>query len=459
MLAARWEIDRLQRLLRRAEASLATMKSAVRAWQVETQSWLRQAIELGLLPVDTAIPDEWPDVADLLRRAVTSDTHRAFATVDSIEPALRQLEQLRKFETEAAAELSDARRRLNEIQKLVESSHSYGAAIRIQRDRLRVADWIKDKAVESSDPLVQLSESRDKLDSLVRALTGIEIQLRSQPSLSDAFDKERLRLRTQVEDATRSLTAIRQEISLLEQKSEEVRTATYRQDRIERFLGRLEQALETYDKADAGSDVAEEIESLRAKIEEQRGVYSETQVERRTRNALRQIELIASTIIPMLDAEWPNAPIEIVLPDLTIKVIQAERSDYLWEIGSGANWLAYHVAVTLSLQRFFLELPDHAVPGFLIYDQPSQVYFPRGFDVPQEDRPERTRDQDIAAVRAVFKAMGAEVLRAKGTLQVIILDHAGPDVWGDIPGVALAEEWRDNTALVPLEWLAGGDSI
>jgi hypothetical protein len=40
MLAARWEIDRLQRELRRKESALAASKAAVRAWQTETQAWL-----------------------------------------------------------------------------------------------------------------------------------------------------------------------------------------------------------------------------------------------------------------------------------------------------------------------------------------------------------------------------------------------------------------------------------
>jgi hypothetical protein len=90
----------------------------------------------------------------------------------------------------------------------------------------------------------------------------------------------------------------------------------------------------------------------------------------------------------------------------------------------------------------------------LIYDQPSQVYFPRGFNV-EGVRSGRTRDEDIAAVRAVFVTIGREVVRAKGQLQAIILDHAGTDVWGDIDGVTLVEEWRDDHKLVPLEWLSG----
>jgi len=38
---------------------------------------------------------------------------------------------------------------------------------------------------------------------------------------------------------------------------------------------------------------------------------------------------------------------------------------------------------------------------------------------------------------------------------VIILDHAGADVWGEIEGVTLAQEWRNENKLVPIEWLTG----
>ena len=38
MLAARWEIERLNRDLRRKEAALQSAKTAVRAWQTETRS-------------------------------------------------------------------------------------------------------------------------------------------------------------------------------------------------------------------------------------------------------------------------------------------------------------------------------------------------------------------------------------------------------------------------------------
>ena len=53
------------------------------------------------------------------------------------------------------------------------------------------------------------------------------------------------------------------------------------------------------------------------------------------------------------------------------------RPDFLWEIGSGANWLSYHVASMIGLHELFLSQRGNPVPSMLILDQPSQVYFPR----------------------------------------------------------------------------------
>ena len=72
---------------------------------------------------------------------------------------------------------------------------------------------------------------------------------------------------------------------------------------------------------------------------------------------------------------------------------------------------------------------------------------------------EAPRDQDILAIRSVFEVIGAEVVRANGQLQVIILDHAGPDVWGEIEGVTLVAEWRWDEKLVPLTWIERGEIV
>ncbi|RLG29504.1 DUF3732 domain-containing protein, partial [Methanosarcinales archaeon] len=129
--------------------------------------------------------------------------------------------------------------------------------------------------------------------------------------------------------------------------------------------------------------------------------------------------------------------------------------DYLWEIGSGSNWLSYHIAVSLGLHQFFLELKQNPVPTFVVYDQPSQVYFPKKLVIREDDTeldPELI-DEDIEAVRKVFKVLSSVVENSNGRLQIIVLDHASESAWGDIQNANLVEEWRDGRTLVPMGWL------
>jgi hypothetical protein len=49
------------------------------------------------------------------------------------------------------------------------------------------------------------------------------------------------------------------------------------------------------------------------------------------------------------------------------------------------------------------------------------------------------RDEDVVAAKKY-----SEVLRAKGCLQAIVLDHPDEEVWGGIQGVKRTEEWRDG---------------
>jgi hypothetical protein len=283
-------------------------------------------------------------------------------------------------------------------------------------------------------------------------LAAIEIQLRSHPNFSDTLDKEVLRQRAAAEVHLGRLNEIRREIATLERDSHAARDAANRFDRTERFAGRLDQALRLYDQADPSSDLREEISALRSQIDVLQRLVSDAEIRRKLRNALDRVEAHASRCIPKLDAEWPEAPIKLNVDELTVKVIRGNRDDYLWEIGSGANWLAYHVSITLALQHFFLTEPHHPVPAMLVFDQPSQVYFPKRVARPDETEESQLRDQDVLAVRKVFSLLGEEVRNATGRLQVIVLDHADEDVWGNLPDVQLTEEWRGQ-ALVPFEWI------
>lgn len=453
ILEARWELDRLQRLLRNKEAAQKAVNASVESWVSEAQLWLQQGKELGLLEANFLLPEAWPDTLDALRSLSQTNYRVARPSLESIEGVLGELDGLREEESEEALALSRFRQRLLEINRLIESSQSYGGALHIQRDRLAISKWLRNLGDDSQDALSAIApDGKQHLNALCEALDGLELEIRSRTTVADKMDKEQLRLRTQAEESISRLNEIRAKIGDLERRSTDARAEIYRADQIERYLGRLEQAIGLYERSGEDAELTEEVNSLREQVSRYRAIVSERLIQERQRAALSTVETIAGQILPTLDAEWPDAPIQLVVSDLTVKIVHGTRDDYLWEIGSGANWLAYHVSVTLALQRFFLKTPGHPVPNFIIYDQPSQVYFPKG-SRSADIEPDDWQDEDIEAVRKVFLAVSRETQNAKGNFQVILLDHADHNVWGDVENIFLVEEWRDGKKLVPVGWL------
>ena len=107
VLQARFELDRLNRNLRRKESELRDLVDASSVWRLEAQSWVRQAIELGLLPADQLIADDWNTVLDLLRSVTSGASGVARPSLAGIDVALNRLELLRNEESAVALSLSE----------------------------------------------------------------------------------------------------------------------------------------------------------------------------------------------------------------------------------------------------------------------------------------------------------------------------------------------------------------
>ena len=128
-----------------------------------------------------------------------------------------------------------------------------------------------------------------------------------------------------------------------------------------------------------------------------------------------------------LDFEKEYRPINLNfgLVDQTFDLYQHQNGKdkiYLYEMGSGANWVSCHIALFLSFLRLFASNKKSPMPLFLFFDQPSQVYFPRG-DEKTSDLP----PADLMAVGSMYKTIFDEVLKIgedTGILpQVLIVDH------------------------------------
>jgi hypothetical protein len=451
MLEARWEISRLEKLLESKRREYENFQKTIKQWQEQAQELGNKAKELGLIPANQRVPDDWNELIDTLSEIASIDPGSARPSFSSLEGALGELSRLREHEAQLASELSSLRQSYNEVTRLVEATSSFDVAARIQRDRLDLAGWFE-KMYTERDTLGRLVDADySRLSSLVLALRGLEAQVTSESSVTERLDREQLRLRESIENKLKELNQTRERVNELERESEEAERVVYQWDEIAKFIGGLQKAIFFYGNLSDDSGIASEIEEVRQRIESYKEVVSEALVQQRTRNALSMVENYIGQILPSLDIEYPERPVRFREKDLTITVVQEDREDFLWEIGSGANWLGYHIATTLGFHQYFSRRSDHPVPSFIVYDQPSQVYFPRRVRADEDAMDQDWDDEDIRAVRKVFETLSNQVVRSGRRLQVIVLDHADDSVWGDIENVYLVEEWR-GMKLIPEDW-------
>ncbi|WP_172820418.1 DUF3732 domain-containing protein [Burkholderia vietnamiensis] len=200
---------------------------------------------------------------------------------------------------------------------------------------------------------------------------------------------------------------------------------------------------------------AKALEEIAGRIQSLQSELSKENYEAKLASVLKRLKKSMEKLASKLDAEDPDASVNLDIKELTVRVGDASgRSDFLWQLGSGANWLTYHVAATLALHALFLRLTNSPVPGLLAFDQPSQVYFPRKLASKRGDLdPKIDDDEDAEAVRRFFKVFGMATATFKGDFQIIVVDHASRDIWGGLEGINPVEEWRNGKKLVPLAWI------
>ena len=158
-------------------------------------------------------------------------------------------------------------------------------------------------------------------------------------------------------------------------------------------------------------------------------------------------------MLQSLDMENSEWEVHFDYKNLALKIVDnKDTSHFLNEIGSASNWLSYHVAFSLALQRYLQTHSPLTIPSFVFYDQPSQVYFPH-IESLLEVAADKT-DADREAVRKIFEAFDDFLTLENFDFQIIVTEHAGADIWGEVNLAYEVGHWtHDEKKLIPDEWL------
>src|SRR3546814_11779314 len=106
----------------------------------------------------------------------------------------------------------------------------------------------------------------------------------------EILEKETLRQRSLAEEVIAHLVLIRKQIAALEQTSKEAAAATERFESVERFVGRLEQALATLDRVGDSSGLGQETNALKEQVRALQAKVSESEIRRKVGLALARIQ-------------------------------------------------------------------------------------------------------------------------------------------------------------------------
>ena len=158
-----------------------------------------------------------------------------------------------------------------------------------------------------------------------------------------------------------------------------------------------------------------------------------------------------------LDFEEEYRPINLNfgLVDETFDIYQHQNQRekiYLYEMGSGANWVSCHIALFLSFLRYFASQENSPMPLIMFFDQPSQVYFPQGELNKTDDI--KLSQTDLKAVNQMYKTIFDEINaigRDTDVLpQILVVDHVNG---GDLEikdefNSYVRGNWRNGAALI-----------
>jgi len=128
-----------------------------------------------------------------------------------------------------------------------------------------------------------------------------------------------------------------------------------------------------------------------------------------------------TTYSEALEMEHRGSQHRLDIRNLTVVAGTLNGAVPLFRMGSGENWVGYHVLSHLALHKLFRQ-KERPVPGSLIFDQPSQAHYPPERDA--DGSLDVLGDEDQKAVTQLYKLIFDAAEELAPNLQIIVMDHA-----------------------------------
>lgn len=359
------------------------------------------------------------------------------------------LKKLIEQRNEQKIELGHCEDTISATKTFLQNNFYYAEEVIQQKIRLESVGLFNDTEADNTrcplcynkleTPIPSINAIHSSLNNLNKSL---EETVREKPRLTKYLQDLCLKRDSMKDGIIKTETAI----NALYKEQEEARLLRDLNLRRGKVIGRISLFLESVDFSE-DKTIDNQITAISNEINNLSQFIDKESKEDKLHSIINKINLFMSNWVKDLDVEYENALIRFDLSKLTLIADLDDKSIPLSQMGSGANWVSYHLLIHFALHQHFIQT-NRPIPHFLIIDQPTQVYFPPEKDINNDGIIQENSDE--IAVKKMFDFIINRTNSLNSNFQVIITDHAylNEDNFKN----HVREVWRNGEKLIPKEW-------
>ena len=430
------------------------------------QNLLREVQELGLIVDGSGTNIE---TIDVLRSILGSTMSRWQPTVTPPTISDPRLTELR-------TEIDQLREEHNQIRISLESTENLqkevaGYTTQAEEQRLRLLSinsfatqtpfefrestnqcpLCRSEIPESTLHIPQISAIRSALNKLESDLLAVR---REQPMLNERIETIGVQLhekQREIERKQLQIAVILRETQAAENIIQEI---AQNNSQVDRLIGRIEFFLEI-----ATTDSLNELAEKRSEAEENWNSLTSQRADRDIENSKLRILNQLSDEMTRWAQELQidrSGRYRLDIDELSVMIDDLNRTYSMSEIGGGTNCLKIHLITLFALHKYFIE-HNQPVPGFIVLDQPAQVFFPsvQDYESLQDSSSASAQvlDSEVNAAQNMFNFLFGVCEQLSPNFQIILLEHAFFEQPQYRQALVNGEDWFHGIKLIPQTWI------
>lgn len=443
----REELRRLREQLRGLDRQLAELKALRGDGTSKAMTLLAQARDAGL---SASTSENWEEVvAELIAVSRTPSAALSAKVLDGDHGD--EYERLSSERRKLFDEQRKLRDEITAVRTFGQDEEGYSREAGEQRARLLSIGIFDGVDPGHSCPLCEQTlpdaSKLPQVEQIKKDLADVSSRLESVTRVTPQFELAVSELEGRLGRIQESLAKNRAEMEAVRGASATIQAMHDDSEKRSLVLGRISLYVESLPNLPDTTDLAARAEEVRTRCEQLEAELSSDRIKERLDSITSILGQRMTGWASDLALEHSRFPLRLDLKKLTIVADTADGPIPMDRMGSGENWVGYHLIGHLALHEWMTQR-DRPVPRFLFLDQPSQVYFPPERDV--DGSLGEIGEDDRQAVSRMFRFVFDVVQGLAPDFQVIVTEHA--DINEGWYQSAVRERWRGGLALVPSDW-------